>query len=143
EPSCGPTRRVCSWFSAIAERSLPRVCVRSSYAHDERRAAEARRTADFGVTALVARASPSTPPGQAVPRAARAVASGVPLPSGLGSRPGRVGPGIGLPERLREQTGVRGTPTVIVAAAAPIVLEGRYRLLLAALIPMQRSRRGR
>ena len=32
---------------------------------------------------------------------------------------------------------------LIAAAAAPIVLEGRYRLLLAALIRMQRSRRGR
>ena len=44
---------------------------------------------------------------------------------------------------LAPESGRADPPAVIAATAAPIVLEGRYRLLLAALIRMQRSRRGR
>src|SRR5438132_10064203 len=37
----------------------------------------------------------------------------------------------------------RGPLAVIAVSAAPIVLEGRYRLLVAALVGLRRSRRGR
>jgi len=41
------------------------------------------------------------------------------------------------------QAKAAGQGAVIASTAAPIVLEGRYRLLLAAPLRMQRSRRGR
>jgi hypothetical protein len=94
EPSCGPTRRVYSWFSSIGRRARPRLWGRGWCAVDERPVSASRRTAGFGVTAVVARARPSTPPGRAAPRSARSVGSGAPLPSSPVSRLGRVGRGI-------------------------------------------------
>ena len=52
-------------------------------------------------------------------------------------------PESGRAKRLSEQAGDAGQSAVIAANAAPIVPEGRYRLLLAALTRMRRSRRGR
>src|SRR5438093_11539162 len=45
-----------------------------------------------------------------------------------------------LPPRSRRR---RDPLTAIAASAAPVVLEGRYRLLVAALWRLRRSRRGR
>jgi uncharacterized membrane protein YbhN (UPF0104 family) len=62
-------------------------------------------------------------------------------PAACGCRPA---PSLDLVELAPESARTtRLSPGVIAGAVAPVVLEGRYRLLLAALIRMQRSRRGR
>ena len=46
------------------------------------------------------------------------------------------------PHPLPERAKARGPLALIAVSAAPIALEGRYRLLVAALVRLHRSRRG-